>query len=74
MFRKTQTKMTGNNSKLDLVHVDVHTRFGQIMSICSQDIKWNTAAWSLMHATQGAANLHPGENKKKKKTQKKNCT
>ena len=31
--------MTGNNPKLDLVNVDVHTNFGQILSICSQDIK-----------------------------------
>ena len=30
--------MTGNNSKLDHVNVDVHTKFGQILSICSQDI------------------------------------
>ena len=31
--------MTGNNPKLDLVNVDVHTKFGQIMSIHSQDIE-----------------------------------
>ena len=31
--------MTGNNPKLDLVSVDVHTKFGQILSICSQDIE-----------------------------------
>ena len=31
--------MTGNNPKLDLVNVDVHTKFGQILSICSQDIE-----------------------------------
>ena len=31
--------MTGNNSKLDLVNVDVHTKFGQILSIRSQDIE-----------------------------------
>ena len=30
-------KMTGNNPKLDLVNVDVHTKFGQILSIRSQD-------------------------------------
>ena len=35
---KILLKMTGNNSKLDLVNVDVHTKFGQILSICSQDI------------------------------------
>ena len=28
--------MTGNNPKLDLVNVDVHTKFGQILSIHSQ--------------------------------------
>ena len=31
--------MTGNNPKLDLVNVDVHTKFGQILPICSQDIE-----------------------------------
>ena len=29
--------MTGNNPKLDLVIVVVHTKFGQILSIRSQD-------------------------------------
>ena len=33
--------MTGNNPKLDLVNVDVHTKFGQILSIHSQYIEWN---------------------------------
>ena len=32
-------KMMGNNAKLDLVNVDVHTKFGQILSIRSQDIE-----------------------------------
>ena len=32
-------KMTGNNPKLDLVNVDVHTKFGQFLSIPSQDIE-----------------------------------
>ena len=32
-------KMTGNNPKLDLVNVDVHTKFGRILSICFQDIE-----------------------------------
>ena len=32
-------KMTGNNPKLDLNNVDVHINFGQILSICSQDIQ-----------------------------------
>ena len=29
----------GNNPKLDLVNVDVHTKFDQILSIRSQDIQ-----------------------------------
>ena len=32
-------KLTGNNPKLDLVNVGVHTKFGQILSIRSQDIE-----------------------------------
>ena len=32
-------KMTGNNPMLDLVNVDVHTKFGQILSIRSRDIE-----------------------------------
>ena len=35
---KILRKMTGNNPKLDVVNVDVHTKFGQILSIRSQDI------------------------------------
>ena len=31
--------MTGNNAKLDHVNVDVHIKFGQILSICSRDIE-----------------------------------
>ena len=31
-------KMTGNNPKLNLVNVDVHTNFGQMLSNRSQDI------------------------------------
>ena len=31
--------MTGNNPKLDLVNDDVHTKFGWILSIRSQDIE-----------------------------------
>ena len=37
---KILRKMTGNNPKLDLVNVDVHTKFGRILSIRSQDIEW----------------------------------
>ena len=36
---KILRKMTGNNPKLDLVNVDVHTEFGRILSIRSQDIE-----------------------------------
>ena len=35
---KSLQKMTGI-PKLDLVNVDVHIIFGQILSICSQDIE-----------------------------------
>ena len=31
--------MMGNNTKLDLVNADVHTKFGRILSIRSQDIE-----------------------------------
>ena len=36
---KILRKMTGNNPKLDLVNDDVHTKFGRILSIGSQDIE-----------------------------------
>ena len=36
---KILQKMTGNCPKLDLVNVDVHTKFGRILSIRSQDIE-----------------------------------
>ena len=32
--------MTGNIPELDLVNVDVHTKFGQILSSHSQDNEW----------------------------------
>ena len=35
---KILRKMMGDNPKLDLVNVDVHTKFGRILSIRSQDI------------------------------------
>ena len=35
---KILRKMKGNNPKLDLVNDDVHTKFGSILSIRSQDI------------------------------------
>ena len=36
---KILRKILGNNPKLDLVNVDVHTNFGQILLIRSQDIE-----------------------------------
>ena len=36
---KILRKMTGNNPKVDVVNVDVHTKFDQILSIRSQDIE-----------------------------------
>ena len=36
---KILRKIMGNNPKLDLVNVDVHTKFGRILSIRSQDIE-----------------------------------
>ena len=36
---KILRKMTGNNPKLDLVNDDVHTKFGRILSIRSEDIE-----------------------------------
>ena len=32
--------MTGNNPKLDLVNINAHKKFGQILSMSSQDIEW----------------------------------
>ena len=36
---KILRKMKGNNPKLDLVNADVHTKFGRILSMRSQDIE-----------------------------------
>ena len=36
---KILRKMMGNNPKVDLVNADVHTKFGQILLICSKDIE-----------------------------------
>ena len=36
---KILCKMMGNDPKLDLVNVDVHTKFGKILSIRSQYIE-----------------------------------
>ena len=44
---KILPKMTGNDPKLDLIKVDVHTKFGQILSIGSQDIERNEILTSI---------------------------
>ena len=44
---KILRKMTGNNPKLDLVNDDVHTKFGPILSIRSQDIDGNEILMSI---------------------------
>ena len=31
--------MTGNNPNIDLVNINASTKFGEILSICSQDIE-----------------------------------
>ena len=36
---KILRKITGNNPKLDLVNVEVHTKFGRILSLRSQYIE-----------------------------------
>ena len=36
---KILQKMTGNNPKVDVVNVNVNVKFGQILSICSEDIE-----------------------------------
>ena len=37
---KILRKIKGNNPKLNLVNFNVHTNFGQILSIRFQDIEW----------------------------------
>ena len=32
--------MTANDHNLDLVNINAYIKFGEILSICSQDIKW----------------------------------
>ena len=39
LFQSGAIITMGNNPKLDLVNADVHTKFGQILSIRSQDIE-----------------------------------
>ena len=53
--------MMVNNSKLDLVNVDVYTKLGQVLSIRSQDIERKSRAVTLQNF----------EKKKKKKKKKK---
>ena len=33
-------KMTGNNPNQDLGNINAYIKFGEILSICSQDIEW----------------------------------
>ena len=33
-------KMTCNNPKLDLVNMNAYIKFGEILSICFQNIEW----------------------------------
>ena len=44
---KILQKMMGNNPKQDLVNDDVHTNFGQILSIRSRDIEWKQNSESI---------------------------
>ena len=44
---RNSDKILQNNPKLDLVDDDVHTKFGQILSICSQDIDGNEILTSI---------------------------
>ena len=39
--------MTGNNPKLDLVNVDVHTKFGQILSFVLKILSGNEILTSI---------------------------
>ena len=59
-------KMTANNPMLGLVSVDVHTNFGQILTIYSQDIKWKPFIHGIterrnlgMTEVQGESSIDP---------------
>ena len=39
LFAEIVKKMLQNNPNLNLAKIDVYTKFGQILSICSQDIE-----------------------------------
>ena len=44
-------KMTGNNSNLDLVNINAHTKFSKVLSICSQGSKNLTSIKGHFHVT-----------------------
>ena len=33
-------KVTGNSPNLDIVKINTYTKFGEILSFCSSEIKW----------------------------------
>ena len=43
-------KMKCNSPNLDLVNMNAHIKFGEIMSICSQDIERETKFWQKSRA------------------------
>ena len=48
--------MTGNYSIQDLVNINAHTKFGEILSICSQDIELKRIS-DINHCYNSVANL-----------------
>ena len=58
---KILRKMKGNNPKLDLVNVDVHTKFGQILSILSQDIERKPNIHGIMERRKDGMTEGQGE-------------
>ena len=59
--------MTGNNPNPDLVNINAHTKFGEVLSICSKDIerkrslayiKGNNSATNLRKMTGNNPNLY----------------
>ena len=59
---KILRKMPGNSPKLGIVNVDVHTHFGQILSIHSREIERN----EILTLIKGHNSVEK-KNKKKKK-------
>ena len=55
---KILRKMTGDYPKLDHVNVDVHTKFGQILSIGSQDIERKRNSDVNIGPSKGNNSLH----------------